>query len=92
MAAAKLLVPRALLADGRRPEEVHSKAGRSNLGKASAVLYDGNGDAREARLVLDEPDWSVQVTCALRISESSADARSIRSRSDRVDMHESGTE
>ena len=56
MAALKLLLPRALLADGRRPEEVHSKAGRSNLGKASAVLYDDNGDARKARLVADEPD------------------------------------
>ena len=56
MAALKLLLPRVLLADGHRPEEVHSKAGRSNLGKASAVLYDDNGDARKARLVADEPD------------------------------------
>ena len=72
MAAAKLLLPRALLADGRRPEEVHSKAGRSNLGKASAVLYDDHGDAREARLVLDEPDWSVQVTTALSASARAA--------------------
>ena len=40
----------------RIPEEVNWNSGRSNLGKASAVLYDDNGDARKARLVADEPD------------------------------------
>ena len=66
VAAAKLLLPRALLADGRPPEEVHSKTGRSNLRKASAVLYDDIGDARKARLVLDEPHCRVKVISVQR--------------------------
>ena len=60
-AAEKLLLPRALLADGRRPEEVHSNTGRSNLGKASAVLYDDTGDVLKARHVRDEPHYRVKV-------------------------------
>ena len=47
--------------DGQRPEEVHSNSGRSDIGKASAVLYDDNGDVRKARHVRDEPHHRVKV-------------------------------
>ena len=46
---------------GRRPEEVHSNSGRSDIGKASAVLYDDTGDVLKARHVRDEPHYRVKV-------------------------------
>ena len=45
----------------RIPEEVHSNSGRSDIGKASAVLYDDTGDVRKARHVRDEPHYRVKV-------------------------------
>ena len=45
----------------RIPEEVHSNTGRSDIGKASAVLYDDTGDVRKARHVRDEPHYRVKV-------------------------------
>ena len=47
--------------DGRIPEEVHWNSGRSDIGKASAVLYDDTGDVRKARHVRDEPHHRVKV-------------------------------
>ena len=61
VAAAKLLFPRAHAKDGRIPEEVHWNSGRSDIGKASAVLYDDIGDVRKARHVRDEPHHRVKV-------------------------------
>ena len=46
---------------GRIPEEVHWNTGRSDIGKASAVLYDDTGDVRKARHVRDEPHHRVKV-------------------------------
>ena len=45
----------------RIPEEVHSNSGRSDIGKASAVLYDDTGDVLKARHVRDEPHHRVKV-------------------------------
>ena len=59
VAAAKLLIQRAHGKNGS--EEVHSNTGRSDIGKASAVLYDDTGDVRKARHVRDEPHHRVKV-------------------------------
>ena len=53
-------ITRCVAKNGRIPEDVQNSA-RSDIGKASAVLYDGTGDVRKARHVRDEPHHRVKV-------------------------------
>ena len=79
-----------ILDTGRIPEEVHSNTSRSDIGKASAVLYDDTGDVRKARHVRDEPHHRVKVISVPPSSALELERADDRSRSDRCDRHEPG--